>query len=151
MTKQQIKQILFLNETAEFDIPNESEVLQFLQFILEKRYNKKQYFINFIALNSEDIIQVNKKYLNHDYSTDVISFDYSLEYGFLSGDIFVCPEVVQQNSDHYETSYFDEMLRVLIHGLLHFLGFDDKKDIERLSMTEEEEVCIELFRTQYYL
>ncbi|MFY0602400.1 MAG: rRNA maturation RNase YbeY [Flavobacteriaceae bacterium] len=97
--------------------------------------------INFIFCNDEYLLKLNKKYLNHDTFTDIISFDYSIG-NVVSGDIFISTERVSDNANKYQVSFENELHRVIIHGILHFMGYNDKSEDETLLMREKENQAI---------
>jgi len=150
MDNLKIQEISFFPESAEFVFVSEEEIIHFLSNLLIKRYNKEEFILNYIALSIDGILEMNNKYLQHDYPTDVISFDFSEEFGVFGGDIFMCPEVIKLNSEDLNIEYSEELLRVIIHGLLHFLGFDDTDDDLQSQMRLEEEVCLNLYRSEFY-
>lgn len=100
-------------------------------------HNKKICEIAYIFCSDEKILQINKEYLKHDYYTDIITFDYT-EDDKISGDIFISLETVKSNSEQFGTDYYDELSRVIIHGILHLCGFKDKEPIAKAKMTDEE-------------
>ncbi len=101
------------------------------------RYNKKIGDVAYNFCNDEKILEINRKYLDHDFYTDIISFDYS-EGDIISGDIFISLDTVRTNSQKYNTDYQEELYRVIIHGVLHLCGLDDKLDEDAISMREAE-------------
>ena len=102
--------------------------------------------INYIFCSDDYLLKINKEYLNHDYFTDIITFDYSQEKN-ISGDIFISVDRVKENSEKYESGLEKEFLRVLVHGVLHLLGYDDKNVDDKKEMTKREDFYI----NQYYL
>ena len=94
--------------------------------------------VNYIFCNDERILQVNNEFLGHDYYTDIITFDYS-EPGVVSGDMYISLDTVFSNSSKFHTSYDTELLRVIIHGVLHLCGINDKGPGERAVMEAAEE------------
>ena len=96
--------------------------------------------LNFIFCSDEHILQVNKEYLQHDYYTDIITFDNSEKTGKLEGDIFISVERVADNASQVGTLPEQEMRRVLAHGLLHLCGYKDKtkEEATRMRLKEEE-------------
>lgn len=151
MDSTNIQEITFFSESADFGINNEEEIKEFLVSLLTKRYERQDFILNYVALSIEGIIEMNNQYLQHDYPTDVISFDFSEEFGVFGGDIFLCPEVIKLNAEDLNVEYSEELLRVIIHGLLHFIGFDDTDEDLQSEMRLEEEVCLGLFRSRFYL
>ena len=151
MDSTNIQEITFFSESADFGINNEEEIKEFLVSLLTKRYKRQDFILNYVALSIEGIIEMNNQYLQHDYPTDVISFDFSEEFGVFGGDIFLCPEVIKLNAEDLNVDYSEELLRVIIHGLIHFIGFDDTDEDLLSEMRLEEEVCLGLFRSRFYL
>jgi len=97
--------------------------------------------ISFIFCSDDYLLEVNKKYLTHDYYTDIITFDY-VEDGLISGDIFISIDRVKENAKQFSTTLQDELNRILIHGVLHLLGYKDKIKKDKTLMT---------FKENYYL
>ncbi len=98
---------------------------------------KKVGDVAYIFCNDEKILEVNREYLQHDYYTDIITFDYTEE-NTISGDLFISLDTVRSNSDQLGVSYDQELRRVIIHGILHLCGIDDKGPGEREIMEEHE-------------
>lgn len=94
--------------------------------------------INYIFCNDEELLKLNQEYLNHDTYTDIISFDYSVGKE-LHGDIFISVERVRENAKLYEQHFFNELYRVIIHGILHFCGYNDKAEAEQILMRSKED------------
>ena len=113
------------------------------------QYHKKPGDITFIFCSDTEILRINKYYLNHDYYTDIISFDYS-EGDNLSGDLFISLETVKTNSEKFKTGYGDELYRVMIHGILHLCGFGDKAPEEKKIMRMKEEDALESIRKKLF-
>ena len=98
---------------------------------------KKVGDVAYIFCNDEKILEVNREYLQHDYYTDIITFDYTEE-NTISGDLFISLDTVRSNSEQLGVSYDQELRRVIIHGILHLCGIDDKGLGEREIMEEHE-------------
>ena len=124
---------------------DEERVKQWLQAVADD-YSFQLGTISFIFCNDDYILDVNRKYLNHDYYTDVITFDYS-ERKVLSGDVFISLDTVQSNALEFNTTYEDELHRVLVHSVLHLIGFKDKSDTDVKVMRQNENHCLELLKT----
>ena len=107
-------------------------------------YAKKVGDIAYIFCSDERILEVNKQYLNHDYYTDIITFDYS-EGSTISGDIFISLDTVMSNATEFNVSFEQELKRILIHGVLHLCGQDDKTPKLRLQMSEKENAALQKF------
>lgn len=104
---------------------------------------KKLGNINIIFCSDNYILDVNVKYLGHDYFTDIITFDYC-EKNILSGDLFISIDTVRDNAEFYKTEFKDELNRVIVHGLLHLIGYDDHTPQEQKIMREKENYYLEL-------
>lgn len=106
-------------------------------------YHKKVGDVSYIFCSDEYMLQLNNRYLQHDYYTDIITFDYSSEED-ISGDIFIGLDTVRSNSEKYGTDYYEELHRVIIHGILHLCGVNDKSTEERADMTIKENEALEI-------
>lgn len=99
--------------------------------------------ITFLFCDDERILEVNQKYLQHDYFTDIITFDYSTS-NLISGDLFISTDTVSTNAIQFGTEFEHELLRVIIHGVLHLCGFSDSTSEDRSKMTELENRALHL-------
>jgi len=99
--------------------------------------------VNIIFCSDNYILDINQKYLQHDYFTDIITFDYC-EDDILSGDLFISIDSVRENSIFYKTEFVDELNRVIVHGLLHLIGYDDHTDEDIKVMRSKENYYLEL-------
>ena len=106
-------------------------------------YGKKIGEIAYIFVDDKKILDVNQQYLQHDYFTDIITFDYSLD-DTISGDIFISLDTVRSNAKHIGTSYEQELNRVIIHGILHLCGINDKGPGEREMMEAAENKALKM-------
>ena len=106
---------------------------------VKKKLNKVVYSLEISFVGSKTIHKINKLHLGHNYVTDVISFDYSNESNSFDGEIFICVEKAAENSKRFKVSLDDELKRLVIHGLLHFSGFDDRTKVQRSKMKKEED------------
>lgn len=105
--------------------------------MIASRYNKKIGNLNYLFCDDEEILRVNKEFLQHDYFTDIITFDYSRK-DKVGGDIFISLDTVRSNSEELSVAYDSELLRVIAHGLLHLCGIDDKGPGQREIMEKHE-------------
>ncbi len=104
--------------------------------------------LNFIFCDDEYLLALNQKHLNHDTFTDILSFDYS-EGQVLSGDIFISTQRVTENARVFNIKFQEELLRVMAHGVLHLLGFNDKTSGEVEVMRRKEEEKIKMFHVEH--
>jgi rRNA maturation RNase YbeY len=106
-------------------------------------YGKRVGDVNYIFCNDERILEVNREYLQHDYYTDIITFDYT-EDDVISGDLFISLDTVKTNSEQFATGYDEELHRTIIHGILHLCGINDKGPGEREIMEAAENRALEM-------
>ena len=100
--------------------------------------------LNYLFMNDEDILVANRQFVNHDYYTDIITFDYSRG-DKIAGDIMISLDTVASNAEKFDVPYFRELLRVIIHGVLHLVGINDKGPGEREIMEAAEDAALTLF------
>ena len=105
-----------------------------------------KFFFRFVS--ESKIQQVNNDHLTHDYVTDVITFDYSDDKG-VSAEAFICPVEVHKNAKTYNQPVENEVVRVVLHALLHVLGYDDKTEKSRREMRKQEDSFLALFNKKY--
>jgi len=108
-------------------------------------YDKIIGSVTYLFCTDNKILEVNKQYLQHDYFTDIITFDYS-EGNKISGDLVISLDTVFTNSDKFKTDYMDELYRVIIHGILHLCGINDKTSEEQTIMTDAENKALALLK-----
>ena len=101
--------------------------------------------IAYIFCNDEKILEVNRQYLQHDYYTDIITFDYD-EDDVISGDLFISRDTVRTNAEQVGATYEEELHRVIIHGILHLCGINDKGPGEREIMEENENKALAMLK-----
>ncbi len=106
-------------------------------------YGKRIGEIAYIFCDDEKILEVNRQYLQHDYYTDIITFDYC-EDDLLSGDLFISLDTVRSNAETFGKTYEEELRRVIIHGILHLCGIDDKAPGAREVMEAAEDAALAL-------
>ena len=107
------------------------------------KYDKKIGEIAYIFCDDAKILEVNKTYLQHDYFTDIITFDYC-EGAVLNGDIFISLDTVRTNAQEFGVTFDNELHRILIHGILHLCGQEDKTPEARLEMTRKENEALRM-------
>ena len=134
-------------EDVVFKLHNKRIHKKWLHEIAEKN-KKKVGKLNIIFCSDQYIQSLNKKFLKHDYCTDVISFDYPNLYskGKIVGDIFISIDTVNINAQLYNVTFHDELLRVIAHGLLHLLAYKDCTKKQGIIMRKEEENAIILYK-----
>jgi len=93
--------------------------------------------LTYIFCTDEYLLDMNREHLNHDYYTDIITFNYNVGFS-LSGDLFISYDRVKDHAKDYKVAVFEELCRVMVHGVLHLVGYNDKTDAEQDEMTEME-------------
>lgn len=125
-----------------YPLKSRTKIKQWIKQIIESK-GKKTGNITYIFCDDEYLLEVNKQYLQHDYYTDVITFDY-VENDLISGDIFISTDRVRENALAFGSSETEELHRVIIHGALHLLGLKDKSEKEASQMREAENEALKL-------
>lgn len=111
-----------------------------------KGHSKKLGELNYIFTSDDNILKVNKTYLQHDYYTDVITFDYT-NADKIAGDIFISIDTVRSNAVKFNQAIPDELNRVIIHGVLHLIGFKDKSEEDAKEMRLQEDKALKILFT----
>lgn len=137
--------VSFHIEKIHFPFNKRRHYKKWIRLVVEK-HNKITENISIIFTSNDYLLSINQEYLNHNYFTDVITFDYNEE-KLISGDIFVSVEQVKINSEEFKNSFEIELSRVVIHGVLHLLGYNDSSPEEVKTMRREEEKALALFNT----
>lgn len=109
---------------------------QIESLVINEKYELGE--LTVVYCSDEFLLAMNKQYLNHDYYTDIITFDY-VEKNVISGDLFISLDRVNENAENYGISQLKELYRVVLHGVLHLVGYKDKTDEEQEEMTKMEE------------
>jgi rRNA maturation RNase YbeY len=103
--------------------------------------------LNYIFCSDDYLLEINKDYLQHDFLTDIITFDYVLGNN-LSGDLYISVDRVKENAAVFKVPFENELKRVMVHGVLHLMGYSDKTDTATAEMREKEEEKIKLFHVE---
>ncbi|WP_268848369.1 rRNA maturation RNase YbeY [Flavobacterium aestivum] len=134
------------NYESDFTLENEEAVATWLSAVIVSE-NKTEGEINYIFCDDEYLHKINVEYLDHDTLTDVISFDYTMG-NEISGDIFVSVERVLDNSVDFNTTFDNELKRVLVHGVLHYCGYKDKSEADEAVMRNKEDEKLAMFHVE---
>jgi probable rRNA maturation factor len=137
----------FAKEVEKFEFSSRFKLLCKDIVLLE---GKRLGEISYIFVGTEEILNINQNFLKHLYLTDVITFDRSGR-NLIKGDIFICPEVVFTNAEQFRVSRLNELYRVMIHGLLHLLGYLDHTEDLRQGMRQKENLYLSLGLERNYL
>ncbi|MEZ4907991.1 MAG: rRNA maturation RNase YbeY [Saprospiraceae bacterium] len=131
--------ITFNNADVDFNLKGK----RILKSVLKKYITENDFElgnIDYIFCSDSYLLDINKKYLNHDYFTDIISFQYDKE--ILTGEIFISIDRVKENASIFKKTFNDELYRVISHGILHFMGYKDKTVDEQKTMRSKEDELI---------
>ena len=139
--------MISFNYESDFKLDNESVFKKWLQKIIFSE-NKEEGEINFIFCDDDYLLDINQRYLNHDYFTDIISFDYSIG-NELHGDVYISTDRVLENASIFNVVFEEELLRVMAHGILHYCGFNDKSSSESDLMRLKENEKIAMFHVEH--
>ena len=137
--------IYFSTENIDFELEDASRVKKWITAVVDAQ-GKRVGNLNYLFCDDAYLIGVNQTYLNHDTYTDIITFDY-VEGNVASGDILISVERVRENAHLFNTSFEQELHRVIIHGVLHLLGQADKSDEDAAEMRRKEESALDLWKT----
>jgi len=137
--------IRFFSEDISFKIDSPRKKTLWIKEVA-RREKKTIKEINYIFCSDEYLLQLNQGFLNHKTLTDIITFDNSEGKNGLEGEIYISIERVQENAIKFNTEFEDELHRVMIHGVLHLIGYKDKKHSEKALMRKKEEACLSLRR-----
>ncbi|MFY0600951.1 MAG: rRNA maturation RNase YbeY [Cyclobacteriaceae bacterium] len=139
--------IEFLSQEIEFEISDPSATSQWINSVVEQE-GKDIDSITYIFCSDEYLLSINKDHLNHDYYTDIITFDNSFSANDIIADIFISIDRVKENAADFNVSFSQELQRVMIHGVLHLLGYKDKTDDDQKLMRQKEDTYISLRSNQ---
>lgn len=134
-------------DVSSLQLKSKKEIKSFVSYIFQNE-NKVLDHLDYVFCSDEYLLDVNRSFLQHDYYTDIITFDLS-ENDSVIGEIYISIDRVKDNSQVQNTGYSNEMLRVIFHGALHLCGYKDKKKSEITVMREREDYYLLLFAKQY--
>lgn len=140
----QNKKVSFHYIKVKFFFEQREKVKSFIMELFKKE-DKQVDAINYIFCTDEYLLSLNVAYLNHDTYTDIITFFYSEKDEPVTSDIYISIERVRENAKKYNTTFKNELLRVIFHGALHLCGYKDKTEIEKTKMREMEELYLNYF------
>jgi rRNA maturation RNase YbeY len=140
-----MKKICYFTEDIEFNLQNPDKISEWISIVIANE-NHTLESLNYIFCSDPFLLSINQEYLNHDFFTDIITFDQSEKSQIIEGEIYISIDRVRENSLAYSKSFNTELHRVMVHGVLHLLGFKDGSDIEKEQMRKKEEACLSLQR-----
>lgn len=134
-------------EDVDFTLPDEQTLKDWIDYTVK---NERCFTgnLSYIFCSDEYLWNMNKQYLDHDYYTDIITFDY-VEDKFVSGDMFISYDRVCDNAKSFNVSCETELLRVMIHGVLHLVGYDDLTDEQEAEIHSMEDFYIDVYNKKF--
>lgn len=137
--------VSFYSEDVSFKLQDQSRVIKWImQVATNEGYSLSE--INYIFCSDEYLLRINRDFLQHDYYTDIITFDNSDVEKEIMSDVFVSIDRVKENADNLNVPFLSELHRVLIHGLLHLVGYTDKTLDDQMVMRKKEDACLSLLK-----
>jgi probable rRNA maturation factor len=138
--------MISFNYETEFELSNESAIERWISQVIDSE-QKREGEISYVFCDDDYLLELNQNYLQHDTLTDIISFDYTVG-NELNGDIFISVERVRENAEIFNQTFDNEILRVMIHGVLHYCGYKDKSTVDEQRMREKENEKIAMFHVE---
>ena len=137
--------ITFRTESLDFKLDKATAVISWINNIIKKE-GKKTGNIAYVFCSDEYLLKINKQFLQHDFYTDIITFDYS-EGAKLEGEIFISIDRVKDNAKSFKQPFEKELLRTIIHGVLHLSGYADKSPAAKKQMRAKEDEALETIKS----
>ena len=134
--------MIAFNNEIEFTLDNQDNLSEWIMQTIDKE-GFKVGELNYIFCSDEQLLEKNIEFLNHNTFTDIISFDYTMG-KLISGDVFISIDRVTENAKSFNTSFHDELYRVMIHGILHYCGYKDKIEEDKSLMRSKEDYYLSL-------
>lgn len=139
--------IQFFAEDVDYDLPNPTKVKRWLKFVIESEgFTLNQ--LNYIFCSDEYLLNMNREHLQHDYYTDIITFDTSDEEKQIEGEIYISTDRVKENAESMEITFDEELRRVIVHGVLHLVGYTDENDLAKSKMRTKEDFYLKNYKYQ---
>jgi rRNA maturation RNase YbeY len=137
------QEISFFTEDISFTLRNKNKLRKWIQVVIGNE-KKLPGNLNYIFCSDDYLYKLNKQYLNHDTLTDIITFDLSEKPDEISGEIYISIDRVKENAKKFKVTFYNELHRVMIHGILHLAGYHDKTQEEIIQMRSKEDKCLSL-------
>jgi len=135
----------FFSEEIRFKIPHPRKTTSWIKTVIRSEKCSIDE-LNYIFCSDNYLLRINQEYLRHNTFTDIITFNNSESPGLIAGDIFISVERVRANAEKFKASFDTELMRVIIHGVLHLLGYSDKTKTEKDRMRKKEEAYLSLLK-----
>lgn len=132
---------IFYEETSDLELDTHFFTEWLTKICASKNFSMGD--VSLIFCSDEYMLQLNRSALNHDFYTDIITFDYTTQ-GLVAGDLFISVDRVRENAEEFKVDFLNELYRVVAHGVLHLLGYKDKSRDEEVEMRKQEELALNL-------
>jgi len=136
-------EIFFHKEDVDTEVKEKERIRKWIEATINSE-GKKGETINIVLTSNKNIRSLNRQYLKRNYMTDIIAFNYNRG-NIISGDLFLNPDTIQKNAGKHKTKFSEEILRVIIHGVLHLIGYNDENNEEKLVMRERENFFLDRY------
>lgn len=136
--------IQFHTQDISFNLPHKTKLRKWIENVVQSNGNRTLRGIQYVFCSDAFLLTLNKDYLHHDTFTDIITFDNSDHVNEIEADIFISIERIHENAVKWQVPVDQELNRVMIHGVLHLLGFNDKTKEDKVLMREKENECLNL-------
>ena len=135
----------FFNADKKLTLTNRNKLKVFLITLLQREGTRELKNLSYVFCCDNYLLNINRKFLHHDFYTDIITFDLSSDIKTLTGEIYISIDRVRENAKSLGTSFHEELHRVIFHGALHLCGFKDKTKLQKLLMRKKEEQYLEVY------
>jgi probable rRNA maturation factor len=136
--------IQFFNEGIPFTLKDKTGIRKWLKSVITQE-KKKPWYINFIFCTDEYLLDLNLTYLKHNTLTDILTFPYTDDSDTVSGDIYISIDRVNENAEIFRQDFQMEIKRVMVHGVLHLMGYSDHGRKKKELMTRMEDLCLDAY------
>ncbi|QHT67904.1 rRNA maturation RNase YbeY [Rhodocytophaga rosea] len=137
--------IEFFCEDISFSLPNPTLISEWIIYTIHSECYKFE-SLTIVFCSDQYLLSINQSFLQHDFFTDIITFDNSDVESVIEGDLFISIDRVSENSKTYNNSFIEELYRVIIHGVLHLLGYNDKASIDKILMKQKENYYLSILK-----
>jgi len=144
MGRKQVHSVHFYFEKVGLTLKERGKLKCFINSLVAKE-KKNLNNLNYIFCNDNTLLEINRKYLNHNFYTDVISFDLSSSRKEILADIYISVDRIRENAKSFKTTLKEELHRVMLHGLLHLCGYNDKTEVQRQLIRKKEDFYLNLY------
>lgn len=135
--------VLFFSEGVNFVLPHPRKTASWIRLVVSREKHTLRW-LNCVFCSDAHLFNLNTSYLHHQTLTDILTFDYSSDTRKIEGEVYVSIERVRENASKFNVSFDDELHRVIVHGVLHLLGYDDNQAAERAKIRKKEEAYLSL-------